>query len=148
MSVAMLFLAAAVAVAAAVDVSMSLRDHPIAATGTPNYLDGGVWTASTQHPVGADYHDDQPPGLNLTVTATVPGDLLTDLQRAGVIADPWYVPGLVLARGGGGGCVMVVVWWWWCDGGCVAAVVVCGGTLQAMAGRCCALGSTSSHSYA
>jgi hypothetical protein len=27
--------------------------------------------------------------MNLTVVAAVPGDLLTDLQRAKVIADPW-----------------------------------------------------------
>ena len=97
-TVAMLSLAAALAAAAA-DVSVSLRDHPIASAGTTTFVDSPshMWTASTQHPPGAGYHADQPqrappPGLNLTVAATVPGDLLTDLQRAGVIADPWYVP--------------------------------------------------------
>jgi beta-mannosidase len=67
-------LAAAVASAAAAGVS--LRDHPIATSTAPTFLDGGAWTASA-------------PKLNLTVPATVPGDLITDLQRAGVIADPW-----------------------------------------------------------
>lgn len=30
-----------------------------------------------------------PPSINITIPATVPGDLITDLQRAKVISDPW-----------------------------------------------------------
>ena len=50
-------------------------DHPIAA-GPAQYLDGESWTAST------------PSGL--LIRATVPGDLVTDLQGAGLIGDPLY----------------------------------------------------------
>jgi hypothetical protein len=70
---------------------LSLRDYPIASCTAPTYLDGSAWTASTQQPPGFDSHhqQNQPPKINITVVATVPGDLLTDLQRAKVIADPW-----------------------------------------------------------
>lgn len=54
----------------------SLRDHPIQSAYSPLYLDG-QWTASEQ-------------SLGLNITATVPGDIVTDLQRAGIIKDPWY----------------------------------------------------------
>jgi len=54
-----------------------LVDHPIAAD-TVTYLDGADWAlASATVPVG-------------TVNANVPGDLLTDLAAAGVIATPLY----------------------------------------------------------
>lgn len=65
---------------------VSLRDYPIASSVVPTYLDGNTWTASTQHPPG---FSDQQPKINITVAATVPGDLLTDLQVAKLIADPW-----------------------------------------------------------
>jgi beta-galactosidase/beta-glucuronidase len=52
------------------------------------YLDGSEWTASTQQPSGFG-QEQQLPKINITVVATVPGDLLTDLQRAKVISDPW-----------------------------------------------------------
>jgi hypothetical protein len=71
------------AVAAA---DVTLRDHPIATSSAPSYLDGAAWTASTQPDSGGQL---QTPIINITVPATVPGDLLTDLQRANVIADPW-----------------------------------------------------------
>ena len=74
--------------AAAVDVS--LRDHPIASSTESTYLDGEAWTASTRQPLGfGDQHYSQGPKVDLTIAATVPGDLITDLQRANVIADPW-----------------------------------------------------------
>ena len=56
---------------------LTLRDAPIASSVAPLYLDGPAWTAAE-------------PSLNLSIAATVPGDLLTDLQRAGVIADPYF----------------------------------------------------------
>ena len=65
---------------------VSLRDHPLATFAAPTYLDGGAWTASMEAPPGLP-HGAAPPLLQ--INASVPGDLLTDLQRAGVIADPW-----------------------------------------------------------
>ena len=71
--------------AAAAAPDASLRDHPIASAAGPLYLDSvtssGAWTAWTMSPT-----------LNMTIPASVPGDLLTDLQHANVIADPWPVP--------------------------------------------------------
>ncbi len=54
---------------------LSLRDTPIAATNIW-YLDGDDWLASR-----ADGE--------LSILATVPGDIITDLQRAAVISDPF-----------------------------------------------------------
>ena len=71
---------ALLSVGAAADVG--LRDHPIATSAAPTYLDG-QWTASS----GASLHGAAP--INISVPAWVPGDLLTDLQKAKVIADPW-----------------------------------------------------------
>ena len=51
-----------------------MRDHPIASAIAPLYLDG-QWTASS----GAPLHGGA--RINVTIAATVPGDLLTDLQR-------------------------------------------------------------------
>ena len=58
------------------DSALTLRDAPILASSPPLYLDG-AWSASEA-------------SLGLTIPATVPGDIITDLQRAGVIGDPWY----------------------------------------------------------
>jgi hypothetical protein len=56
--------------------SQGLRDHPITSSGPPAvYLDT-AWVASSAT-------------ANLSLPAVVPGDLLTDLQRAKVITDPW-----------------------------------------------------------
>ena len=57
----------------------TLRDVPIAGSAPALYLDSPActWQASEAT-------------LNLTIPATVPGDLISDLQRAGVIPDPWY----------------------------------------------------------
>jgi beta-mannosidase len=54
----------------------TLRDAPIVGSSPALYLDG-EWTAAEAT-------------LGLSIPATVPGDIITDLQRAGVIADPWY----------------------------------------------------------
>jgi hypothetical protein len=54
-----------------------LRDHPIATVGSPVYMTTG-WTANALLPKG-----------QFSIPATVPGDLLTDLQRSGTIVDPW-----------------------------------------------------------
>ena len=61
------------AVAMATEPDAGLRDHPIASAVTPIYLDG-QWTASSGTALGGGKD------LNLTIAATVPGDLLTDLQ--------------------------------------------------------------------
>ena len=50
----------------------------VADGGPPQSLDGVAWTASS---AGARLQD---------VPATVPGDLITDLERAGIIGNPWF----------------------------------------------------------
>ncbi len=52
-----------------------LRDKPLVGDGI-QYLDGDSWTARASS--------------GLEIGATVPGDLITDLQRGSVIADPLY----------------------------------------------------------
>lgn len=54
-----------------------LIDHVIAAD-PPTYLDSASWVASSSAP------------SPLEIRATVPGDLITDLQLAGLIGDPLY----------------------------------------------------------
>jgi beta-mannosidase len=68
--------ACALFVIAAVRADLSLRDAPITTSLPPYYLDG-AWTATEAT-------------LGLSIPATVPGDIITDLQRAGVVGDPWY----------------------------------------------------------
>ena len=91
--ITMVAMIALMAVAAA---ESSLLDHPIAASMPPVYLDGITWTVSTKPPMGLlqqegqeGLEDEARTKLDMTVPASVPGDLLTDLQRASVIADPW-----------------------------------------------------------
>jgi beta-mannosidase len=56
----------------------TLVDHPIKSSLAPLYLDG-TWTASSSAaPAGP------------VINATVPGDVLTDLQRAGRVPDPYF----------------------------------------------------------
>jgi hypothetical protein len=57
----------------------SLRDSAIASSVAPLYLDSPAcaWTATEA-------------SLGLSVAATVPGDIISDLQRAGVVGDPWF----------------------------------------------------------
>jgi beta-mannosidase len=86
--------AAVLAAAASTEEAVSLRDHPISTPTAPKYLDGGAWTVSTLAPPSSLASGrDQPPQLaakvNITIPATVPGDLITDLQRANVVPDPW-----------------------------------------------------------
>lgn len=72
--------AAALCAAAALrDAPLTLRDAPLAAATPLLYLDSpaAAWTASE-------------PSLGLAVPATVPGDIVSDLQRARVIGDPYY----------------------------------------------------------
>ena len=68
-------LLASVALLALARAQGGLIDHPIAGDSLV-YLDSQEWTAST-------------PGL-ASIRATVPGDLITDLQVAGLIGDPLY----------------------------------------------------------
>ena len=53
-----------------------LRDHPLAGDSV-RYLDSTGWRAHNDH-------------SNMTIAATVPGDIITDLQAAGVIDDPYF----------------------------------------------------------
>ena len=69
----------------------TLVDHPIASGIAPIYLDGD-WTATNS---GG-------PEAALPLPARVPGDILTDLQRAGRVGDPywnttWQEPGFIAA---------------------------------------------------
>lgn len=64
----------ATATAAAAAAQPTLRDHPIVSGLPPLYLDGR-WTAHR----GAQ-----------SIDAAVPGDILTDLQRAKVVPDPYF----------------------------------------------------------
>ena len=56
---------------------LTLRDHEISSLSTPFYLDGSDWIATEST-------------LGLNISATVPGDIVTDLQRSGIIGDPYY----------------------------------------------------------
>ena len=83
----LLVIAAAVAAAS----PPTLVDHPIASGQPPQYLDGSTWSATNSLEPGA------PP-----LRATVPGDILTDLARAGRVPNPyynvsWQTPGFIRA---------------------------------------------------
>lgn len=54
-----------------------LRDVPIAGTDL-QYLDSSSWQLSRSSNGGA------------SLSATVPGDVITDLQRASLVGDPWF----------------------------------------------------------
>ena len=56
---------------------ITLRDIPIASISSPYYLDSSSWQATE-------------PTLQLTIPATIPGDIITDLQKANIINDPLY----------------------------------------------------------
>ena len=60
----------------------TLVQHPIASSAAPIYLDGSDWTVyrfgNGTGPAGP------------TIPATVPGDIITDLQRAGKVPDPYW----------------------------------------------------------
>ena len=57
------------------------RDHPIAAgSRAPTYLDGSDWRLVNL----ARNHSAEP------LQATIPGDILTDLQRGGLVKDPYF----------------------------------------------------------
>ena len=59
----------------------SLVDDPIASGLPPLYLDGASWTAR---------NTGGPQATQSALPATVPGDILTDLQRAGRVDDPYW----------------------------------------------------------
>ena len=82
------FVALALAILAAPSLTaadVGLRDAPIASSSPPTYLDG-QWTASSGAPLTGARAAAK---INISVPAWVPGDLLTDLYKAGVIRDPW-----------------------------------------------------------
>lgn len=67
-----------------------LRDNPIEAAGLLR-LDGDGWTARRLSMPGFLLQGvPMAPTADLTIKATVPGDLITDLQKAGLIGDPLY----------------------------------------------------------
>ena len=83
-------LAAALALVAVGAASLpTLIDHPIVSSAAPLYLDGSDWTvahlSNGSSAAGADAASAGTP-----LPATVPGDILTDLQRAGKIPDPYW----------------------------------------------------------
>lgn len=55
----------------------TLVEHPIACSETI-YLDGSDWIASNDN------------AIHRSLPATVPGDIITDLQRAGRVKDPYW----------------------------------------------------------
>lgn len=62
----------------AVPLEPTLVEHPVASGAVPVYLDGDGWTASNSNsPAGS-------------IKATVPGDIITDLQNAGRVKDPYW----------------------------------------------------------
>ena len=86
-----------VATAAVVATAMAptLVDHPIESTGgVPVYLDGAGWTAmrnpAPKKAADVSLSTAYQPLPSVTIPATVPGDILTDLQRAGEIPDPYF----------------------------------------------------------
>ena len=56
---------------------LKLRDPPLLGDGPTQQLDGTEWTARSFGGDGA-----------VTLAATVPGDLVTDLEHAGIVGDP------------------------------------------------------------
>ena len=97
----MLFGAVATALAAA-SPPPTLREHTIASGLQAHYLDGN-WTAT--HSSSSSDSDARPPldavaAWATPLPATVPGDILTDLQAAGRTPDPyfnstWLQPGFI-----------------------------------------------------
>lgn len=63
----------------------TLVDHPIVSGMEPTYLDGSEWTLRQAFPVTPPSPPPRGP-----LGATVPGDVLTDLQRGGVTPDPYF----------------------------------------------------------
>lgn len=72
-----LALASLAAAAAAVALRDGLVDNPIVTGVAPQYLDGEGWTLSNANG-------------SIVVGASVPGDIITDLEAASVIGDPLY----------------------------------------------------------
>jgi hypothetical protein len=58
----------------------ALRDHPPVGH-SQRYLDG-AWEASASGGAGA--------ARTMSMNATVPGDIITDLEAAGLVGDPWF----------------------------------------------------------
>ena len=72
--------------------SASLRDDPIHGDAL-EYLDGNDWVLSS-HPAhtgrAAVRSRSPPPPAPVSMSASVPGDIISDLHRAGLIDDPYY----------------------------------------------------------
>ena len=73
----LLLAALAAASASAVALRDGLVDNPIATGIAPQYLDGEGWTLSNSNG-------------SIVVGASVPGDIITDLEAASVVGDPLY----------------------------------------------------------
>jgi hypothetical protein len=67
---------------AAVAAAPTLVEHPIASGASVVYLDGDSWTATNANTNGGEAQQPLP--------ATVPGDIITDLQNARRVKDPYW----------------------------------------------------------
>jgi beta-mannosidase len=130
----MALVAASAAVTATPPPIPTLVDHPIASGHPPQYLDGASWTATTNTQTAAAPPPPTAAAAERPLNATVPGDILTDLARAGRVSSPYYnvswqtsgfisawnqgvwryttsfssPPAMQPASSGGGGAVLVV----------------------------------------
>ena len=68
---------------------LGLRADPIVGTST-QYLDGSDWMATSSPQDQAVKDPAVQDQAVISVPATVPGDLITDLERAGIIGDPLF----------------------------------------------------------
>ena len=68
----------------------TLVDHPIASGMEPTYLDGSEWTLRQAFPEPPPKGSPPPPPPRGPISASVPGDVLTDLQKGGVTPDPYF----------------------------------------------------------
>jgi hypothetical protein len=66
----------------------TLVERPIASGAAPVYLDGADWTL--EHLANATAAAQRSGNRAPQINATVPGDILSDLQRAGRIPDPYW----------------------------------------------------------
>ena len=103
----MLVPVALVAVACTVMVvnAIEYRDHPVASGLSPLYLDGS-WglrhTCANCSSGRAMARGMVETRHDVVINGTVPGDILTDLERAGLVTDPyfnttWQAPGFIKA---------------------------------------------------
>jgi hypothetical protein len=74
-----MFLLVMALVARADTSSPTMVEHAIASGANPIYLDGAGWTATNNES-----------GVTPLTNCTVPGDIITDLEQAGRVGDPYW----------------------------------------------------------